>query len=181
MTMCTVSIEHNRLGNPLTQHIVLWKGSASMALDAILISTFSSISATQQENSYLTLEQFDRWLERYFEAWRSNDPTDVMALFAEDAVYHCGPFVTPTVGRRAIVERWVSDPGQQQEVQTSYKPLAVNGDLGIAHWRVTFRREKEAALVEADGILVITFDGKGRCVEHQEWFSLTELHQIVWS
>jgi hypothetical protein len=180
MTMYTFSIEQHRLGNPLTQRIALWKGG-SMALDSLLISTFSSIPTAQQENSRLTLEQFDRWLERYFEAWRSNDPADVMALFAENAVYHCGPFATPTVGRRAIVERWVSDPGQQQDIQTSYKPLAVTGDLGIAHWRVKFRREKDPSVVEADGILAIKFDGQGRCAEHQEWFSLAEVHPTVGS
>jgi hypothetical protein len=148
-----------------------------MAIDRLPISTFSSIPAARQENSHLTLEQFDRWLERYFEAWQLNDPAGVMALFAEDAKYHYGPFVTPMVGRRAIAERWVSDPSQQQDVQTSYKPLAVNDDLGIAHWRATFCRGKDRpVVVEADGILVIRFDGQGRCAEHREWFSLREVH-----
>jgi hypothetical protein len=147
-----------------------------MAIDYLPICTFSSTIATQQENSHLTLEQFDQWLERYFEAWQLNDPAGVMALFAENAIYHYGPFVTPMVGRRAIAERWASDPSQQQDIQTSYTPLAVRDDLGIAHWRATFRRGDRPVVVEVDGILAIKFDRQGQCAEHEEWFSLREVH-----
>ncbi len=43
------------------------------------------------------------WLESYFHAWETNDPSDVRALFAEDAVYFYGPFREPARGREAIV------------------------------------------------------------------------------
>ena len=42
---------------------------------------------------------FTAWLERYFAAWRSNDPTEVGALFTEDAVYASGPFSGSATGR----------------------------------------------------------------------------------
>jgi ketosteroid isomerase-like protein len=45
---------------------------------------------------------FEGWLRRYFEAWVSNDPGDVEALFAEDALYWVGPFREPWVGRDQI-------------------------------------------------------------------------------
>lgn len=123
----------------------------------------------------LSFEQFNQWLERYFEAWHTNDPADVEALFAKDAVYHYGPFEPPTIGREAIVERWVSNPSQQRDIQTTFDAIAINGNTGVAHWNVTFRRGTDQVKVEADGILLIKFDQHLLCTEHQEWFSLKEI------
>jgi hypothetical protein len=117
----------------------------------------------------MDIESFRGWLEKYFQAWASNEPEDVVALFTEDAVYWVGPFSEPWRGRVAIVERWVSGP--QEEVEHAYEPLAVSGDGGIAHWRVTSRIPGESARTELDGILLITFAPDGRCREHREWFS----------
>jgi hypothetical protein len=120
---------------------------------------------------------FDAWLGRYFEAWVSNDPDAVGSLFAEAAEYHVDPFSGPRMrGRAEIVERWTSDPDAQRDVRWSYEPLAVGGDLGVAHWRVSFA--PHGALdrrVELDGILVLTFDDGGRCTEHREWYVTREV------
>jgi ketosteroid isomerase-like protein len=117
----------------------------------------------------VTVDDFRDWLERYFEAWVSNDPAAVEALFAPDAVYWTGPFDEPRIGVEAIVEAWVGGP--QEEVDYAYEPLAVEGDVGIAQWRVRSRRSGATERDEYDGILVITFAREGRCVEHREWFS----------
>ena len=34
------------------------------------------------------LDTLARWLDRYAEAWRSNDADTIGALFTDDAVYH---------------------------------------------------------------------------------------------
>jgi SnoaL-like protein len=117
----------------------------------------------------VTIEAFRDWLERYFEAWVSNDPDDVESLFTHDAVYWTGPFAEPRVGVADIVAAWVGGP--QEEVEYAYEPLAVEGELAIAHWRVVSRRDGAKERDEYDGILAITFAPDGRCVEHREWFS----------
>ena len=117
----------------------------------------------------VTIEAFRDWLERYFEAWVSNDPGDVEALFTRDAVYWTGPFAEPRIGVEDIVAAWLGGP--QEEVEYAYEPLAVEGELGIAHWRVVSRRDGAKERDEYDGILAITFAPDGRCVEHREWFS----------
>jgi ketosteroid isomerase-like protein len=117
----------------------------------------------------VTVEGFRAWLERYFEAWVSNDADAVEALFTRDAVYWTGPFADPRVGAADIVAAWVGGP--QEEVEYAYEPLAVEGELGIAHWRVVSRRDGAKERDEYDGILAITFAPDGRCVEHREWFS----------
>ena len=82
---------------------------------------------------------FDHWLRRYFQAWVSNDRDAVGALFSEEAVYYVNPFLGPRMrGRAEIVDVWTSEPDAQRNIRWSYEPLAVQGDRGIAQWRVSF-------------------------------------------
>ena len=117
----------------------------------------------------MDLDAFGGWLERYFAAWASNDPVEVTALFAEDAVYSYGPFSGEAHGREEIVRRWVQG-GVQPGLATWFEPLAVNGERGVAHWRVSF--DEGQGRIEMDGILVCDFDGQGLCTLHREWYHL---------
>jgi uncharacterized protein (TIGR02246 family) len=119
-------------------------------------------------------EGFSAWLTAYFDAWRSNDPRDVEALFTEDAVYYVSPFKEPRRGRDAIVAAWVDDPSDQSEVQSRFEVLAVDGNVGIAHWWVSALYRVPPKRHETDGILLITFDEQGRCTDHREWFDMKE-------
>jgi hypothetical protein len=113
------------------------------------------------------LDDLRTWLDRYFAAWRSNDPVEVEALFAPDAVYSYGPFRDEARGRNEIVRRWV-EGGVPSGLQTAFEPLAVFGERGVAHWQVSFHEGD--GRTELDGILVLDFDAEGRCVLHREWY-----------
>ncbi|HEX6331076.1 MAG TPA: nuclear transport factor 2 family protein [Actinomycetota bacterium] len=120
----------------------------------------------------MDLRSFGAWLARYFEAWGSNDPDSVASLFAKDAEYCWGPFRESVRGRDAIVRAWVgggAPPGYRWHVE----PVAVSGDVGVAHWRVSFGDEDR--VTELDGILVCEFDGDGRCTHHREWYDRREV------
>ena len=124
----------------------------------------------------ITVSQLAKWLLRYFEAWVSNDPVEVAALFSEDAVYYYDPFKEPSKGRRVIVEKWVSDPEGQRDITTSFDVLAVEGNLGVAHWNVKYLAgPSETQRVEMDGILLLRFNPKMECTEHREWYSYREV------
>ena len=110
---------------------------------------------------------FERWLERYFATWRSNDPSEVEALFAEDAVYSYGPFEPEARGRESIVRNLV-EGGVQPELETGHEVLAVDGERGIARFRVCFHGER-GARVTMDRILVCDVDADCRCTLHREW------------
>ena len=112
---------------------------------------------------------FASWLERYFAAWRSNDPAEVEALFTEDAVYAYGPFSGLVRGRPAIVRGWV-EGGVQPGLETWFEVLAVAGDRGVAHWRVSYDAP-EGGRETLDGVLVCDLDEQGRCSLHREWFA----------
>lgn len=120
----------------------------------------------------MELDAFRAWLERYFDAWASNDPVEVSALFAKDAVYSYGPFREDARGRDAIVRAWV-EGGAPSELRTDVEAIAVTGDRGVAHWRVSFL-DDSGSTIEMDGILVCDFDPAGRCTLHREWFDRRE-------
>jgi SnoaL-like protein len=119
----------------------------------------------------MDLDAFRGWLERYFDAWESNDPDEVAALFAEGAVYSYGPFRDEARGREEIVRRWVGG-GVQRGLEWSFEPLAVEGERGVAGWRVSF--DADGGRIDLDGILVLDFDERGRCTLHREWYERRE-------
>jgi uncharacterized protein (TIGR02246 family) len=108
-------------------------------------------------------------MDRYRDAWISNDPDQVRALFTEDAVYAVSPWKEPWAGREEIVRRWTSEA--QQDVRLDYEVLAVEGDLAAIHWHVHARAAGDPVAIEYDGVLTARFAADGRCAEHREWFS----------
>ncbi len=81
----------------------------------------------------------------------------------------------PWVGRQAIVEAWTS--GVQSGVTHSAEALALEGDVGIAHWNVRATDPSTGVRFEIGGVLVLTFAPDGRCREHREWFVRRELQR----
>ena len=54
------------------------------------------------------------WLDAYIEAWKTYDPAQVEALFAEDVTYRYHPYDTGEDvlhGRDAVVSSWVEPDG----------------------------------------------------------------------
>jgi hypothetical protein len=118
----------------------------------------------------LTREQLTEWLDAYFDAWRSNQGSEVAKLFAKEAVYSYGPFREPARGRDQIVANWVAD-GAPRSAESHYEILSVGDDLGIVHWTVRQKaHDFHEPTLELDGILVLRFNAAGECVEHLEWF-----------
>ena len=121
----------------------------------------------------MEIEAVDRWMEAYKAAWISNVPSEVAALFTEDAVYAVSPFAESWTGRDEIVRRWVA--GIRQDVDMTYEVLSVQEDKAIIHWHVFTRNVGDPVRVEYDGVLVVRFAPDGRCSEHREWYFRREL------
>ena len=55
-----------------------------------------------------------RWIDGYVRAWRSNDESDIRALFTADAEYLTEPWLPAIAGQDAIVASWLErrdEPG----------------------------------------------------------------------
>jgi ketosteroid isomerase-like protein len=115
-----------------------------------------------------TIADANGWATRYFTAWKTNDRAQVESLFSEDAVYYYGPFRPPAHGREEIVRRWIEN-GAQRNVTTACEVIAVNDPKAVIHWTVSF--DTDAGTTSMDGILIVTFDERGACREHREWYA----------
>lgn len=129
----------------------------------------------------LTRDYFVDWLERYFDAWKTNDPGLLDGLFAEDIIYHSGPFKPLNKGKKRVIEAWLSNP-PPEELKYAITPFAVQDNTGVAHWNVMYPSStKPGVRIEIDGILVIRFDAQGLCIEHKEWFVMQENPAVDYS
>ena len=77
------------------------------------------------------------WVERYVAAWRSNDSSDIAALFTPDAVYRTAPFVTPRQGQDAIVGGWLDDRDEPGTWSFTYNVVATD-PVGVVEGRTVY-------------------------------------------
>jgi ketosteroid isomerase-like protein len=112
------------------------------------------------------------WLERYVEAWRSNDPEPIGALFTDDAEYRYHPFDEPIRGRDAIVASWLEEPDEPGTWRASYEPFAVDGDAAVAVGTSTYLAADGSVDRIYHNAYVMRFDTDGRCSSFTEWFIL---------
>lgn len=116
-------------------------------------------------------EGFGDWLQRYVDAWRLNDPVAIGDLFSADVRYAFDPFDEALVGRAAVIVSWLADPDEAGSWQADYEPLAVDGDVYVAHGRTRYltddRREVDR---EFANVFVCKFDDEGRCREFTEYY-----------
>lgn len=127
----------------------------------------------------LGIEELERWLTRYGQAWEAGDADAAAALFTADAVYRETPFDSAMTGRDAIRAYWRAGAGDGQTgVRFESSVGAVAGDIGFAHWRASFTRVASGARVALDGMFRLTFqrtaDGAALCARLEEWWHRRE-------
>ena len=112
----------------------------------------------------------DRWLEQYIAAWRSNERSQIEALFTEDARYRYHPWDEPIVGASAIADAWLEDQDDPARWEASYECHAADGDAAVAVGSSTYLDANGAVEKVYDNAYVLRFAGDGRCSEFTEWF-----------
>jgi ketosteroid isomerase-like protein len=106
----------------------------------------------------------ETWITGYRTAWESNEPSDIGALFTEDALYYNEPFTEPSRGREAIIQNWIKrkdDPGTST---FTWKPLSVVGDLALV------QGETDYGSIKFSNLWVIRFAPSGEATEFTEWW-----------
>ena len=110
-------------------------------------------------------EAVTRWIDAYIDAWRSNDPESIAALFTEDATYAYHPWDEPLQGREAIVADWLKEPDEPGSWEAEYRPLLVHDDRSIVTGITRYADGKTYS-----NLFVIDFDDEGRCPAFTEWY-----------
>jgi hypothetical protein len=117
----------------------------------------------------MTRDDVQAWLDRYVEAWRSDDPDTIAGLFTEDALYRYGPFRAPLVGGDAIAADWLQSPDPPGSWEAEYRPFAVEGNDAVAVGETRYTNGDRFA-----NTFVLTFAEDGRCSSFTEWFVLDD-------
>lgn len=117
------------------------------------------------------------WLDRYVDAWRSNDRASIEALFADDSVYSYRPWDSDEhtiTGRDAIVSSWLEEPDAPGTWDASYEAWAVDGDRAVAvGWsRYAATGDKPPQLYH--NAYLLEFAPDGRCRSFHEFYMLKE-------
>lgn len=119
------------------------------------------------------------WLDAYVEAWRTYDPQQIRALFAEDVAYRYHPSDEPVVGADAVVASWLGESDAEGAssrdapgtYDAHYAPVAVDGDTVVARGSTTYRRTPDGPVDRVyDNCFLMRFDDAGRCRELTEFY-----------
>lgn len=113
------------------------------------------------------------WLNRYVEAWRTNDREQVESLFSEDATYRYHPYGDDSHasnGRDAIVAAWLEDADPPDSWEASYAPFAVDGDRAVAVGTSHYFASDKGPARTFHNVFLLRFAADGRCTEFTEYY-----------
>jgi SnoaL-like domain len=106
------------------------------------------------------------WIDRYVEAWGTNDPKQIGALFTDDARYYTAPHREPWTGREAIVREWLGRKDEPGSWSFRWEIRAVCDDIGFVRCWIEYPHEEH----DYSSLWEIALDDKGQCSEFVEWF-----------
>ena len=86
----------------------------------------------------MTSERLEQWMDAYVEAWDSNDPEAIAALFTEDAVYDPQTSDGPWHGKEEIIEGWRDAADAPGSWEFEWQPLVETEDLAIITGRTRY-------------------------------------------
>jgi ketosteroid isomerase-like protein len=113
------------------------------------------------------------WVERYLQAWRSNDPDEIRALFTDDARYYTAPEREPWVGPDGIVTGWLDRKDEPGDWWTfRYEVLGVDGDLAFVRGWTRYQKDEPPGYTN---LWVIRLSEDGRASEFIEWWMAVEM------
>ncbi len=111
-------------------------------------------------------DRLDSWMDGYIEAWTSNDPALIAALFTPDAVYDPQTAVGELHGVGEIVDFWVGMEDREDNWDFSWIPLVETDELAV----VTGATAYYDPAASYRNLFVIRFAPDGRCHDFTEWY-----------
>jgi hypothetical protein len=123
----------------------------------------------------MTHERVQAWLDRYVEAWRTYDESQIGGLFSEDAIYRYHPYDSGDDvlhGREAIVASWLENRDAAGSWEAHYEPYLVDGDRAVATGTSRYAASGEQPQRTFWNCYLLRFDAEGRCAEFTEFYML---------
>lgn len=110
------------------------------------------------------------WVDGYVRAWRSNDPAEVGALFADDASYVARPGDPAVAGRDAIVAWWLEHADGPDDATFDYEVVGVDGRRGFVRGVTAYRADGEEPARVYENLWMVDLDDDGLATAFTEWF-----------
>ena len=116
-------------------------------------------------------QDFQDWLDRYVDAWKTYIPDRIGALFSEDAEYRYHPQDEPERGRDQIVSNWLETRDEEGTYDAEYHPLAIDpdGTHVASGWSRYFETPGGSMRDEYRNIYVMLFNDAGECTSFTEY------------
>jgi hypothetical protein len=115
------------------------------------------------------------WLDRYVEAWRSNERGPIEALFTQDVVYRWRPYPSHGAARgiEAVVDAWLGEGRDEPGTwEARYEPYAVEGDRAVATGHSRYLATADEPEKTYYNAFLMRFASDGRCAEFTEYYML---------
>ena len=116
----------------------------------------------------LTRDSVTQWLAGYHDAWATDDPDAIRALFTEDASYSTGPFDAPWEGTDAIVAGWIENGDSSLNVEGDLQITAIDGDIAVLEGRTRYHDNPEGPNSEYANVWFVRLTPEGRAREFRE-------------
>jgi ketosteroid isomerase-like protein len=107
----------------------------------------------------------NRWMQGYLDAWSSNDPDEIRALFTEDAQYFTEPYADPWRGRDGIVEGWLESADEPGSFTFDWTPVSITAEVSIVQGTTRYTDGPTYS-----NLWVIRFTDDGLAREFTEWW-----------
>ncbi|WP_402841604.1 nuclear transport factor 2 family protein [Microbacterium sp. GXS0129] len=109
------------------------------------------------------------FVARYLTAWTSNDPVDIAAVFAPEAVYHPRPNASQIAsGIDEITAFWLEE--RDEPGTWEFEWTVVVEDANAAAIRGVTSYPAGAKKGVYDNLWLVRFDTDGRAVEFTDWW-----------
>jgi ketosteroid isomerase-like protein len=92
-------------------------------------------------------------IDAFGKAWERGKVDDLIAVFAEEAVFLDDPFGQPVTGRPGIRDYWKDVPYHQSEIAFTPGEVFAAGPWFSTEFRVVYRRRRTGEWVDARGAI----------------------------
>ncbi len=109
-------------------------------------------------NKRLTKRRLIEVLRTYQEAWEKQNPSQILSIFTNDAVYHEQALQQPIRGHEGIRKYWEEKVVKGQgSIEFTLLRAYVDGQTGIAEWEVWFDDRNELVRKHMKEVAILDF------------------------
>ncbi len=107
----------------------------------------------------------EAWITGYRQAWESNEPDEIRALFTKDAEYRTDPWAVPWRGHEEIVANWLDRKDEPGSAAFEWSELVSTPDVSIIQGTTVYRDGPTYS-----NLWVIKLTAEGRARSFTEWW-----------